>query len=92
MKTLKPITTNKLISFGKYEPISEKSAGEFVYPGMIIDVSASTTDAEIQALAAKYERLANKQGYTLANIAETIMIEYRDELKANNQGDLCEQS
>lgn len=65
--------------YGKYEPMSRESTGEFVYDSLHESVTSKTTDEEVDSLVDDWELEANSQGCTLTG-AYNMAIDYRDEL------------
>lgn len=65
----------------RYERLSDKSTIAYMYEAMTMDITSSTTDAEISALLDGYDKDAKSGGYALAlDALKTAMIEMRDDL------------
>ena len=50
---------------GKYIPMDAEGTGNYCWPGIEVDITADTTDEEIDALVEQYESIVNGEGYTL---------------------------
>lgn len=68
---------------GKYIPMDAEATGNYCWEGIKVDITATTTDDEIEALVKQYEADVNEDGYTLNKRALSDSMEARrDELKA----------
>lgn len=67
---------------GEYPKLNRSETGDHIYEGLSIDISASTTDAEIEGLADQYDNDAREHnGFTLdIDVCEEMMREHRDSL------------
>ena len=65
---------------GKYVPMADQQTADWLYDGMVSDITADTTDERLAELLMEYEGEANDQGYTLSSSAEDYLKEYRDSL------------
>ena len=68
---------------GKYEPMSREWTAGWITPGLQSDVTADTTDEQLEALIEEWEGACNGEGYTLDSRAIDMAREYRDELIAS---------
>lgn len=71
-----------VFKLGKYEPMSREWTGDWIYSGLQSDVTADTTDEQLESLIEEWESECNSQGYTLNGRAIDMAREYRDELIA----------
>lgn len=67
---------------GRHEPLGREATGDWAYEGIRSDITADTDDVEIDTLAIDYQVEANDQGFELDSDLRDMMIEYRDELRA----------
>jgi hypothetical protein len=74
-----PDTAVELYRVGEYEPMSREATGDWIYGGLRADVTAKTTDEQLEELIAEYEAAANDEGCTLDSDAIDMAREYRDE-------------
>lgn len=66
---------------GRYEPMSRDATADWTYEGIMLDITAETTDERICQLVDEYEKEANAQGYTLHSDLEIFMEQRRQELQ-----------
>lgn len=66
---------------GKYIPMSAEETADWAYDGIQADITADTTDEEIDALVSEYEINARASGYMLDSDLDDIMKERRQELR-----------
>lgn len=66
---------------GKYVPMSREETADWAHDGIQADITADTTDEEIDVLVSEYEANAREQGYTLDSDLEDFMKERRQELR-----------
>lgn len=68
-----------VFKIGQYEQMSREATGDWIYEGLRAEVTADTTDEQIEQLIEKWEAECNSEGYTLDGRAEDMAREYRDE-------------
>lgn len=68
-----------VFKLGKYEPMNREATGNWIYSGLECDVTADTTDEQLEALIEEYEAQCNSEGCTLDGSAIDMAREYRDE-------------
>lgn len=73
---------------GEYEQWSQEQVADWIYEAIEESISASTTDAEIDAMVQKWERIANQERATLGDYAEDLAINHRDDLQAEEESTL----
>lgn len=71
-----------VFKIGKFEKMSREWTADWINPGLQSDVTADTTDEELEALIEEWEGECNGEGYTLDSRAIDMAREYRDELIA----------
>lgn len=67
---------------GKYEPMTSEHTLNWSAESIAADVTADTTDKQIERLISKYEREANREGFSLHSDILSYMQEHREELHA----------
>lgn len=83
-----PIMPVAVFRPGKYIPMDAEGTGNFTWEGVRTDITADTTDEQIEALIAQYEVLANEDGYTLDKRSLSDSMESRrDDLRAEAEAD-----
>jgi hypothetical protein len=83
-----PITAVAVFRFGKYAPMNAEATGNYCWEGVRADITADTTDEQIEALIEQYEESVNDEGYTLDRRAlEDSMTQRRDDLLAERQAE-----
>lgn len=64
---------------GKFEPMNREATENWIYSGLKCDVTADTTDEQLETLIEEWEAQCNSEGYTLDGSAIDMAREYRDE-------------
>ncbi len=66
---------------GKYIPMSSEETADWAYQGIQTDVTAETTDEEIESLVSLYQADAHAQGFELDSDLDDFMRNRRQELR-----------
>lgn len=75
-------TAVELYRVGQYEPMCRETTADWIYSGLQSDVTADTTDEQLEALIDEWESACNDEGYTLDSRAIDMARAYRDERNA----------
>lgn len=68
-----------VFKLGKHESMSYEWTADWIYSGLQSDVTADTTDEQLEALIKEWEGECNSEGYSLHPRALDMAREYRDE-------------
>jgi hypothetical protein len=83
-----PIEAIAVFRPGKYIPMDAEGTGNYCWEGIRTDITADTTDGQIEALIDQYETEVNGEGYTLDKRSLSDSMESRrDGLLAERQAD-----
>jgi hypothetical protein len=83
-----PTTPIAIFRPGKYIPMDAEGTGNYCWEAVLVDITADTTDEQIEALIKTYEAEVNDEGYTLDKRAlEDSMAQRRDDLLAERQAE-----
>lgn len=72
---------------GEFAQMSREETGDWIYSGLKSEVTADTTNEQIDALIKEWEGECNSEGYTLDSRADDMARAYRDELIAERDED-----
>ncbi|PSK81585.1 hypothetical protein CLV79_11553 [Limimaricola soesokkakensis] len=87
-----PFEDSEVAAFrpGAYTPMTWCETQAWLYESLDREITADTSDAELEALEENFEAEANTEGYTLYRDRELLtdwLAEYRDELRADEPED-----
>lgn len=70
---------------GKYEKMSREATHSWAFESIESDITADTTDEQIEDLIDSYEKEARREGYTLHGDLKKFMIDHREEMREERE-------